>query len=89
MGSSGAQSGGDGEPAREYAYLRIAIMASKKVGMFPVFSTHYRSYRGMGDDVITTAWRALYDWDILDEIVENRDGSISLGLKMVHKGREN
>jgi hypothetical protein len=61
MSSKNSQLNRDEKPVREYAYLRIAIMASKKADMFPVFSTHYRSYRGMGDDVITAAWRALYD----------------------------
>lgn len=85
MGSKDSQSNKNEESICEYAYLRTAIMASKKAGMFPVFSSHYRAYRGMGDNVNMAAWRALYDWDILDEIVENRDGSVSLGLKMSRK----
>ena len=66
----------------ELSYLRAAIRASKKVGLFAEFGDWYRTYRAAGDGVEEAAWRALYDWDILDDIVVFDDGSVVLGLKM-------
>ena len=71
-----------GRQAGELAYLRAAIRASRKVGLFAEFSDGYRMYREGGDGVEEAAWRSLYDWDILDDIVVLDDGSVALGLKM-------
>jgi hypothetical protein len=48
----------------ELSYLRAAIRASRKVGLFAEFSDGYRMYREDGDGVEEAAWRSLYDWDI-------------------------
>lgn len=66
----------------ELSYLRQAIRSSKRVGLFAEFSSWYRSFRREGDGVVEAATCALYEWDILDDIVVNDDGSVSLGLKM-------
>lgn len=73
----------------ELTYLRAAIIASKQEGLFQEFSSLYRSYRSHGDNVFKAAWQALYDWDILDVSEMNKDGSVSLELKMdpVKKGK--
>ena len=59
-----------------------AIRASKRVGLFAEFSAWYRMDREDGYGVVEAATCALYEWDILDDIVVNDDGSVSLGLKM-------
>lgn len=69
----------------ELTYLRAAIREAKREGLFQEFSLLYRSYRSHGDNVFKAAWQALYDWDILDVSVVNKDGSVSLGLKMGNK----
>lgn len=66
----------------ELFYLRAAIRASKKVGLFMEFSDWYMMCREDGIGVRGSAWRALYEWDILDEVVILGDGSVALGLKM-------
>jgi hypothetical protein len=71
-----------GQQVGELSYLRAAIRASRKVGLFAEFSDGYRMYREDGDGVEVAAWRSLYDWDILDDIVVLDDGSVALGLKM-------
>jgi hypothetical protein len=68
--------------AGELSYLRRAIRASKKEGLFEEFSAWYRMGREDGHGIIEAASDALYEWDILDDIVVNDDGSVSLGLKM-------
>jgi hypothetical protein len=66
----------------ELTYLRAAIRAAGRVGLSGEFSEGYRSYRADGRGVQDAAWRALYDWDALDEIRVNGDGSVTLGLKL-------
>lgn len=66
----------------EFTYLRNAIKAAKKGGLFREFSEHYRSYRSTAG-VRKAAWMALYEWDLLDDIVVVEGGnSISLRLNM-------
>jgi hypothetical protein len=77
-----------GQRAGELAYLRAAIRASKKVGLFAEFRAGYRMYRKDGDNVEEAAWRSLYEWDILDDIVVLDDGSVALGLKMGDRVRK-
>jgi hypothetical protein len=66
----------------ELSYLRQAIRVAKIEGLFEEFSAWYRMGREEGQGVVEAATCALYEWDILDDIVVNDDGSVSLGLKM-------
>ena len=66
----------------ELFYLRAAIRASKKGGLFEEFSDWYMMYREAGNGVEDSAWRALCDWDLLDDIVDFGDGTVALRLKM-------
>ena len=65
----------------ELSYLRRAIWAAKQEGLFEEFSAWYRM--GWEDDqgVVKSVMEALYEWDILDDIVVNDDGSVLLRLK--------
>ena len=66
----------------DLSYLRQAIRAAKKEGLFEEFSAWYRTSRKDGCGVVEAESCALYEWDMLDDIVVNDDGSVSLGLKM-------
>lgn len=65
----------------ELSYLRAAIRAAKKEGLFEEFSAWYRMGREEGHGVVKSVMDALYEWDILDDIVVNDDGSVLLRLK--------
>ena len=65
----------------ELSYLRRAIWVAKKESLFEEFSAWYRMGREDGHGVVKSVMDALYEWDILDDIVVNDDGSVLLRLK--------
>ena len=66
----------------ELSYLRSSIRAAKRECLFEEFSAWYRMGREDGCSVGEAVTAALYEWDILDYVIANVDGSVSLRLKM-------
>ena len=66
--------------AIEAKTLRAAFRQVSRAHVSREFRRSYRQHRMSGDSVEGAAWCALYDWDVLDVVVDGR--GVGLGYKI-------
>ena len=66
---------------QEVTILRAACRQARKEHVFSEFRSTFRIYRMFGDSVEKAAWRALYDWDALNVVVNGEQASLRIGTR--------